>query len=154
MGILPERINFKMDLKKLIKKALVSSCVIFTVITAIYMLILQMINISAQQTAIQAERVLLFFVFSVLLAIANALLSVKALHTAVRHVVHYIIYIFGFWTCFCLPNSMTASQTLVGIVIFTLGYIAFMLIYTFFKKRIEKTKQPEEKYKKTVFRQK
>ena len=37
MGILPERINFKMDLKKLIKKALVSSCVIFTVITAIYM---------------------------------------------------------------------------------------------------------------------
>ena len=137
-----------MDFKKLIKKALISSCVIFTVITAVYMLILQIMNISAQQTAIQAGRVLLFFVFSVLLAIANTVLSIKSLHTAVRHLVHYIIFIFGFWSCFCLPNAMTASQMLVGIVLFTLGYIVVMLIYTFFKKRIDNSKQPEQKYQK------
>ncbi len=138
-----------MEIKKLIKKTLVSACVIFTVITALYMLILQIMNISDESAAVEAGRVLLFFVFSLLLALANMLLSIKAIHTAVRYAAHYIIATFGFWTCLCLPNDkMDASDTLVGIVLFTVGYAIVMAIYAFIKSRLKKAVKSEEKYEK------
>ena len=137
-----------MEIKKLIKKTLVSACVIFTVTTALYMLILQIMNISDESAAVEAGRVLLFFVFSLLLALANALLSIKSIHTALRYAAHYIIATFGFWTCFCLPNSMDASKTLVGIVLFTVGYAIVMAIYAFIKSRLKKAVKSEDKYEK------
>ena len=137
-----------MNTKKLIKKTLVSACVIFTVVTALYMLILQIINISNQSAAVEAGRVLLFFVFSILLSCANAILSVKKLHAALRYIAHYMISTFGFWTCFCLPNAMDASKTLVGIVLFTLGYAIVMAIYAFVKSRIKKATATKDVYEK------
>lgn len=137
-----------MDLKKLIKNALVSACVIFTVITAVYMLILQIQNISSNAAAVEAGRVLLFFVFSVLLSIANLILAIKPLHVFLRYLFHYIICAFGFWSCFCLPNSMDASKTLVGIVLFSIAYAVIIAIYVFCKSRIKKSKESEQKYEK------
>lgn len=138
-----------MEIKKLIKKTLVSACVIFTVTTALYMLILQIMNISDVSASVEAERVLLFFVFSLLLALANMLLSIKAIHAALRYAAHYIIATFGFWTCFCLPNDkMDASKTLVGIVLFTVGYAIVMAIYAFIKSRLKKAVKSEDKYEK------
>ena len=137
-----------MEIKKLIKKTLVSACVIFTIVTACYMLVLQIINISDESAAVEAGRVLLFFVFSLLLAIANALLSIKSLHAAIRYLAHYVIATFGFWACFCLPNAMDAAKTLVGIVLFTVGYAIVMVIYALIKNKIKKVVTNEEKYEK------
>ncbi len=137
-----------MEIKKLIKKTLVSACVIFTIVTAIYMLILQIMNISKESAAVEAGRVLLFFVFSLLLALANALLSIKSIHAALRYSAHYLITTFGFWACFCLPNSMDASKTLVGIVLFSAAYAIIMAIYAFIKSRLKKAMKNEEKYEK------
>jgi hypothetical protein len=66
-----------MELKKIFKKMLNSTCIIFTIVTAAYMLVLQLINISDAEAAVEAGRVLLFFVFSLLLSLANALLSIE-----------------------------------------------------------------------------
>lgn len=137
-----------MELKKLFKKLFNSACIIFTVVTASYMLVLQIMNIADSEVAIEAGRVLLFFVFSLLLAIANTLLSVEKIHSALRYILHYVITTFGFWTCFCIPNDMTSSQTLVGIVIFSIVYAIIMIIIGIFARRLKKAQAKEKKYEK------
>ena len=137
-----------MELKKLFKKLLNSTCIIFTVITAVYMLILQIINITDSDAGIEAGRVLLFFIFSLLLSIANALLSLNKIHIALRYIIHYVILIFGFWTCFCLPNKMDFSKTLVGVVIFSACYAIVMALVGIFSRRLKTQKDTEPKYEK------
>ena len=137
-----------MELRKLFKKLLNSACIIFTVITAAYMLILQIINITDSDAGIEASRVLLFFIFSLLLSTANVILSTNKIHAALRYIIHYVISIFGFWTCFCLPNKMNFSRTLVGIVIFSIAYIIVMSVIGIFSRRFKKAQKPERKYEK------
>ena len=135
-----------LDIKKIIKKTLVSTCVIFTVITAVYMLILQITNVNnAVPAAAYAVSVLLFFVFSLLLAIANMILSIKSIHGAIRYMFHYLIYIVGFCLCFCVPNGMTSAQIFVGIIFFSLGYAIVMPIVALFKRRLERNRKSQEK---------
>lgn len=137
-----------MELKKILKKLLNSACIIFTVTTALYMLVLQIMNIDDSEAAVEAGRVLLFFVFSLLLSIANALLSISKIHVALRYVFHYVISTFGFWACFCLPNKMDFSKTLVGIVLFSVVYAIVMIIIGVFSHRLKKTKTQDKKYEK------
>ena len=137
-----------MNAKKLIKKALVSACVIFTITTVAYMLVLQIINVSKLSAEIEAGRVFLFFVFSCLLAIANAILSIKKIHTALRYIIHYTIFIFSFWVCFCVPNKMDSTKIIIGITLATLGYTVTMLLIAFFRKRLLKSKAEPQKYEK------
>ncbi len=137
-----------MELKKLFKKLLNSACIIFTVVTALYMLVLQLINITDAEAAVEAGRVLLFFVFSLLLSIANTLLSIEKIHLALRYLSHYVITTFGFWSCFCLPNKMNMSRAFVGIVIFSLIYAVIMIIVGVFSRRFKKATKPEKKYEK------
>ena len=119
---------FYCDEAKKREKALVSTCVIFTVITVAYMLVLQIINISASSAAIETGRVLLFLLFSCLLAIANAILSIKKIHTALRYIIHYSIFIFAFSICFCLPNKMDSTKIIIGITLASAGYTVIMLL--------------------------
>lgn len=137
-----------MELKKIFKKLLNSTCIIFTVITAVYMLILQIINITDADAAIEAGRVLLFFIFSILLSIANVFLTIEKLHSALRYIIHYVISIFGFWTCFCIPNKMDFSRTLVGLVIFSSAYAIIMTVISLFSRKLKKRKYSEPKYEK------
>ena len=66
-----------MDIKKLIKKTINSACVYFTLITAVYMLCMTFITTGNDSPAVEANRVLLFFVFSLLWAAADAVRSIK-----------------------------------------------------------------------------
>ena len=143
-----------MNIKKIFKKICISCCVIFTFITAIYMLILQIINISNVSASVEASRVLLFFVFSVLLALANTILSLKQLHSIARYMLHYLILILGFWTCFCLPNGMNASTVFVGIIFVTIGYSIVMPIIALFKRRLAKNNSEPERYEKQFSKKK
>ena len=137
-----------MELKKILKKMLNSACIIFTVCTALYMLAMLIIHVGDDAVPIEAGRVLLIFVFSVLLSIANALLSIEQIHVALRYVIHYSITAFGFWACFCLPNRMNFSRSLVGIVLFSIVYAIIMPITRFFARKLKKLKEPKKKYQK------
>ena len=145
MSRLWERINLKMDVKSLIKKVFNSTCIIFTVITAVYMLILQIMNITKISASVEAYRVLLFFIFALLLSCANMILSIEKIHTAARYMFHYFICVLGFWLCFCLPNKMRAATVFVGIVFFTIGYAIVMPIIATFKRRLKKSKTASQK---------
>ena len=137
-----------MEIKKLLKRMLNSTCIIFTVVTAVYMLVLQITNITDADAGVEAGRVLLFFVFSFLLSIANMLFAIKKIHIALRYILHYVIVTFGFWACFCLPNNMNASRTLVGLVIFSVVYAIVMTIIGLFSRRLKKMQKNEKKYEK------
>lgn len=133
------------NIKKLIKKTLNSTCVIFTAITAVYMLILQIMNVSTVSSAVEAFKVIMFFVFALLLAVANTILSTKSIDTIIRYMIHYIICALGFWLCFCLPNGMPASKIFVGIILFSIVYSIVMPIIALFKRRLARNKANQEK---------
>ncbi len=145
---------FVMDIKKLIKKALTASCVYFTVITAVYMLILQFINVSEDSAAVEAYRVLLFFIFSLLFATANAIRSIKQINASFRWVCHYLICAFAFYACFMLPVKMRPSSILTGLAIFTAVYLAVVGIRALFNSRFKSKNEQVEAYQSQFKKQK
>ena len=137
-----------MEFRKLFKKWLNSTCIIFTVAIALYALLKQITNIDDAEASVDASMVLMIFIFSNLLSVANVLLCIQKINLVLRYVCHYLISIFGFWTCLCLPNNMNFSRTLVGIVLFSIAYASIMLAIAFFRRRISKMKNTESKYEK------
>ena len=135
-----------MDIKELIKKILNSTCIYFTVITACYILILQLANINEGAAAVEAIRVLLYFLASLLLAIANAVFGYKKLHSVARVIIHYLICTFAFYTCFLLPVNMRSSYIVTGIVIFTLLYAVVMGTVALFRARLKKNREQTMEY--------
>lgn len=134
-----------MEISKLIKKTLSLACICFTAITAVYMLIMQVTYVD-ETVLVEAERVVLFFVFALLFSIANAVLSLKMLHSAIRYVIHYLICVFGFYTCFLLPTEMRASFMVTGVVIFSVVYIVIMVIIAIFKSRLRSNREKSSAY--------
>ena len=146
-GYTTERIKlFTMEIKKLIKKALNLSCIYFTIITACYILILQLANISDGDAAVEATRVLLYFLASVLISVAHTIYSIKKLHMAARVIIHYLICVFAFYTCFLLPVNMRASFMFTGTVIFTVVYAIAMGIVALFRARLKKNRELSAEY--------
>ena len=141
-----------MNLKKLIKKISVHACVYFTVIVAFYSLIAWLINANDGVVLINAGNVFLYFIFSVLLAVANGIFSLKSIHSGARLVIHLLICLVAFYTCFLLPLSLNASGLLVGIVTFILIYFIIAGLIALFsaryKKNTEKTEEYVNQYKK------
>lgn len=138
-----------MSVKNFIKKLLVRSCVYFTCITAVYIAISALLSVSDDLLVlIDAKRLVLFLVFSVLLASANSLLSIERLSAALRIFLHYIITAFAFYVCFMLTQNMRTSVMIVGLVIFTVIYFAIMGIVAAFKSRYRKNLEKAQKYQK------
>lgn len=146
MGTIPKGYNLIMEISKLIKKTLVATCVWFTVITAAYMLILQIINIGEDSAAVESFRVLLFFLFALLFSIANAIRAVQKLNALLRHSVHYLICAFAFYACFMLPVDMRASFMITGLVIFTVAYAIVVGVIAVFKSRLRANRENSVAY--------
>lgn len=135
-----------MDIKGLIKKALYSACIYFTLISAGYMLCMVFITTGDESPAIEANRVLLFFVFSALCALADMIRNIKAIPSAVGVIAHYAIYLFGFYACFMLPVRMLPSNVLTGLIIFSIFYWIYYVAKLFFKTRLRVNREASAKY--------
>ena len=113
------------------------------------MLILQLINMDEGAAAVEAPRVLLFFLFSLLLSVANSIRSIKNINSALGYVIHYVICVFAFYTCFILPDAdISDSNTLTGLIIFTVVYVIVMALIAFFKARLRANREDDTKYTK------
>ena len=141
-----------MNFKTSIKKIFSSACFYFTAITDIYSFISTLINSEDGEVLLNAASIVLFFVFSLLLSLANRIASVRSLSGGLRFVGHFLITVFAFYSCFLLPLSLTASGYLVGFSCFALIYFIIAgLIYIFrsrLKRNIEKSEGYKEQYKK------
>ena len=134
-----------MEITKLIKKTLCQACVCFTAISAGYMLILRIINIG-EPAAVEADRVLFFFLFSLLFSIANAIKGINQIHSALRYILHYVISTFAFYACFLLPSQMRGSFMFTGLVLFTLGYFMVVGAIAIFTSRLKSNREKSAEY--------
>ncbi len=136
-----------MSPKQLIKKIITNACILFTVIIAIYSIIVAIIYVDDKEVLISASRTLLFFVASVLISTANAIFSLPKINTVLRFAIHYIISAFAFASCFLLPIAPIASTTFTVMALFTVVYIIGATIFAFFRARYKKKNAEISDYK-------
>ena len=138
-----------MNIRKLISSILNRACVFFSIISFGYALVMWFIYASdGSEVLIRATNLLFYFVFSILLAVANSILTINEWSKGWRTVIHYLICLFGFYTCFLVPMAMAAAQVFVGIVFFTLIYLLIMGGIALFSARLKKNKERNEAYQK------
>lgn len=135
-----------MEFTKLIKKTLTATAMWFTAILTCYMIILQIINVGDEEVAIQATRVILIALFSLLFSIANVIRASTGIHSVLRFVAHYAITAFAFYACFLLPVNMRASFMFTGLIIFTVAYLITVGIIALFTSRLKANRENEITY--------
>ena len=136
-----------MSFKNLTKKIFSKACFYFTAITAIYAFISMLINADDGEVLLNASSVVLFFVFSLLLSVANGISSIKSISGGIRSISHFLITIFAFYCCFLLPLSLNASGYIVGFSCFALVYFIIAGIIAIFRSRLKKNTEKSESYK-------
>ena len=142
-----------MTVKGFIKKLLVHSCVYFTIAMLAYMLLAAIVNVGDGALLLDAGRTVLFFVFSLLLAGANSVFSIKELNAAIRVILHYVFTTFGFYVCFMMTLDMRAAQVFIGLVVFTLIYFIILGIIAAFRAKYRSNTERSEKYEKQYKKQ-
>ena len=142
-----ERTNIFMTPKKLIKKIFTDACILFSIITALYSIVVIIIHVDDTKVLLDASRVLLFFIASLLVALANSLLLFEKLHKAIRLVAHYLLSAFAFASCLMLPISPDASTMIVGLSLFTVVYLIVMGISALFRRRYKSKSDEDAEYR-------
>ena len=145
-GKLSERIMRYMTVKSFIKNLLTRSCVYFSAIMLIYIIIAAIVNVDTSQLLLDASRVVLFYVFACLLAGANAVYGIKTISGGVRLLCHFIIMLFAFYTCLILPLSLRPASNFVGLVLFAIFYFVIFGIYTAISSKYRKNKESHQSY--------
>ena len=135
-----------MEIKKALKRIFAEACFIFTGIMAVFALITWAINIGEDQVLLDVGRILLFFVFSVLLSAANGILRAKSISGGIRLTCHYALTALAFYLCFLLPLNMVGITVLVGMVIFTLLYFVAAAIIALLVSRFRRNKDEHSDY--------
>ena len=145
-GKLSERIMRYMTVKNFIKNLLTRSCVYFSAIMLIYIIIAAIVNVDGSQLLLDASRVVLFFAFACLLSGARAVYAIETLSGGVRLLCHFIITLFAFYTCLIMPLSLRPASSFVGIVLFAILYFAIFGIYAAISSKYRKNKESHQSY--------
>ena len=90
----------------------------------------------------------LFFVFSLLVALANTVLTVDKLMGALRVAIHFLTVMFAFYACMLLPLSLPASRVFVGLILAAVVYAIVMGLVALFRSRYKKISENHENYEK------
>ena len=139
-----------MDIKSIIKKIYTNTCIIFTIATVLYCIIVGIVNSEADEILFEATRIVLFFFFALLVSMANAVFSVKLIPTALRYIIHYVLCAFAFYLCVLFPSNTTAyaSFVFIGLSLFTVVYVLVCVLISVFKTKIQRKKEKKETYTK------
>lgn len=159
-GYTYERIEFKMNVKRFITKALSHMGIYFSFIMLAYIIILYLITPSGEKTlGIDPMRALLFLGFSLSLAIANALFSMLKLSGGIRFLIHASITLAGGFGFLILPVWLTATNArpttyLVGMILLCVIYFAAMGIRYLISQKFKLNLGDTEDYKKQFTKKK
>ena len=135
-----------MNFKIFIKKLLTDSCIFFSLIMLGYSVIAMIMHVTDGEVLLDASRVLLFYVFSLLFAGANSLKRIKALNKGIAFFAHFAVTTFAFYACFLLPLGSSTSNMFVGIAIYAVLYFIISAIVALFKARFKANSEVNEKY--------
>lgn len=136
-----------MEERNYINKILRKSCVYFTIIVFIYALIVALVNSPANQVLLDAERLILFFIFSFIISLANGILAAKNISRPLAVLFHYILSMIATYLCLILPLSPRASTAVVGISLFSIIYFVAMGIVAITRTVAKRRKEKKEDYK-------
>ena len=142
-----ERIEPHMNIKDMIKRILTGACVLFTVITAIYALLMALFYQNEEQTLLDAERVFLFFIFSLLFSGANAIYRLRTLSSPIRLLIHFLICTPSFYICFVMPLGLPTNTEVVAVGIFIFFYFVVMGILALIRSRFRKNMEEATAYR-------
>ena len=135
-----------MDLKKLFFSTWAYSCKLFTVITALYALIVTIMTVN-EEVYLRGERILMFFLFSIIFSIANTILKITSIKPAIRYILHFAAIGFDVYFCLLMPAGMVGSKVVIGIAFYTVIYLATMAIRSIFRTKLKANLEKTEEYK-------
>ena len=117
-------------MKKLLD-ILKNGSVIFTVITLIFYSAGGIISGSNKEFIPSLLHIWLFFLFSVLLALANSILRVEKMNKAARLGLHFIaaFAVYFVTVIICGGYIGNGAQTLIAITVFLVLYLVFAIIF-------------------------
>ena len=137
--------------KTFIRKILVSTCVVATLISVFFYFLAAIVNkveSLMDETAITFRQFLLILLFSLLVALANRLLSVKSLHAVLRVAIHYATLLAAFLVVFVAAGKLKISgpaSVFLAVMIFTVLYAVFFVAGYFLSRLFRDA--PDEKKK-------
>ena len=117
--------------KDFVRKILLSTCVNCTLISVFFYFIAAIVNkveSIMNETAVTFRQFLLILLFSLLVALANRLLSVRKLQIVLRVAIHYATLLAAFLVVFVAAGKLKisgAASVFLAIAIFTVFYAAF-----------------------------
>lgn len=108
-----------------LKKIISRGCVIFTVVTLISYSVGAALSNSEKSFIPNIKFIWLFFVFSLLLAAANQILSAKKIGLDVRMLIHFAVCAALYFVCVVLCGGYISNgaQTLIAMALFALVYV-------------------------------
>ena len=130
----------------LVKKILTKACIYFSIITAVYTVLVMITNVDDELVLLDASRIMLFFVGAVLFSIGNMLLKLPSLNSALKVFLHYIIFLFTFYICFLMPMNAETSSTIVGLTLFSILYAIVMAIFLLIRSRYASRNSKQAEY--------
>jgi len=133
----------------LIKKALINSAVIFTLITILYAIIFCFVNLKDDAMAtVKATQLLFFYPFSLSLSFANIVLCNNKPSKPLRVVLHYIIVITAFilFIYIHIVDTVESKNIIVVTFVLTLLYAVVMTLYLVIMNIINSSKKEDKTY--------
>ena len=94
-----------------VKKLLTNTCIYFTLITVMIILLALLTDDKSNSSAVLNAASLLFLPFSLLLAVAGELLRTDKLPRWIRFVSHYVITLLDIYLFLLLPSSARPGAT-------------------------------------------
>lgn len=146
-----EKKGCAMTPKVLIRKILVSTAVVCTVISIFFYFLAAIVNEVESlfdETAVTFRQFLLILLFSFLIALANRLLTVSRLHLSLRILIHYATLLGAFFVVFIRAGKLKISgpsSVFLAIMIFSLLYAAFFVSAYFFLRWLGALPPPKKK---------
>ena len=141
--------------KEFVRKILISTCVICTLISVFFYFIAAIVNEVESlfdETAVTFRQFALILLFSLLVALANRLLAVQKLHIALRILIHYATLLAAFLVVFIAAGKLNVSgpaSVFLAVMIFTVLYavcfVAGYFLLRLFGALPSQQAKPEEK---------
>lgn len=134
-------------MKSFWKTTFTQACIYFTIITFIYAtFIFALYGNTEDGGLLSSMRTLMFFVFSLLFASANRLLSSDKLSKALKIICHFAITAVGFYLSMILPADIKGSTAVIGIVIYLIVYLLAAIVILAMKAGKKKKSTDKEEY--------
>ena len=135
-----------MDLKKLISGVFGYTCRLFTAMTAFYALIVTIMTVN-QEIYLSGERIIMFFLFSLIFAIASYILKITSINSVIRYILHFAAIGLDVYFCLLMPADMQGSKIVVGIAFYTVIYLIVMAVRSIFRAKLKANLEKTEEYK-------